>query len=140
MIGSDKSETIKFYPKTGIGSWVIKIRIMLYLISTTHGMIHQHNVYSSLWAYPSQMAQHWLLQYLVLQQSTVQISISAAIHCKGNDIHIWCVSPSPWKIIKFHTFYHNFRIMPIQLSLYASSPNASIPDSRKRKRNWLLNN
>ena len=34
MIGSDKSETIRIYPKTSISSWVIKIRIMLYLIST----------------------------------------------------------------------------------------------------------
>ena len=79
MIGSDKSETIRIYPKTEIGSWVIKIGIMLSFISTTHCKSHQYNVYSSLWAYPSQMTQHWLLQYLVLQQSTVQISISGAI-------------------------------------------------------------
>ena len=79
MIGSEKIETIRIYPKTEIGSWVIKIGIMLSFISTTHCKSHQFNVYSSLWAYPSHMAQHWLLQYLVLQQSTVQISISGAI-------------------------------------------------------------
>ena len=79
MIGSDKGEAIRIYPKTGIDSSVIKVRIMLSFISTTHCKSHQYNVYSSLWAYPSQMDQHWLLQYLVLQQSTVQISISEAI-------------------------------------------------------------
>ena len=79
MIGSDKSETIRIYPKTGIDSWVIKMWIMLSFISTTHCKNHQYNVYSSLWAYPSQMAQHWLLQYSVLQQSTAQISISGTI-------------------------------------------------------------
>ena len=79
MIGSDKSETIRIYPKTGIDICVIKIRIMLSFISTTHCKSHQYNVYSSLWAYPLQMAQHWLLQYSVLQQSTAQISISGTI-------------------------------------------------------------
>ena len=75
MIEIDKSETIRIYPKIGIGCWVIKIRIMLYLISTTHCMIHQHNVYIFLWVCPSQIAQHWLLQYLVNGEKILKMQI-----------------------------------------------------------------
>ena len=44
----------------------------------------------------------------------------------------------PEKLTHFIPFYHNLQIMPIQLSLNALSPNASISDSRKWKR-LLLN-